>query len=355
MASRTSKTDDEAPTPAAAAVCIPKRPPASRIERAMKAIETNPANEPTSRQVAMAAGTKKITAEHIAVMTTKYWRTDGVHLGVAFLDNPPRELRARIIAHMNAWGDGANIRFRESNISPEVRIARTVDDGHWSYLGTDILTIAADQPTMNLDSFTLETPDSEFYRVVRHETGHTLGCPHEHMRPAMIELIDRDKAIEYFMRTQGWTQQEVIQQVLTPLDETKLRSTDADSLSIMCYQIPGSLTHSGRPILGGTDIDRIDRDFIRLIYPMPVSAQAAVMTAAPAREAALAASPSPAPAEDGPDRARAATRDEADSDHDHDRRHDHDMVEVRIGRHMRVMMPQPIGPGTLERLSALLR
>jgi hypothetical protein len=28
---------------------------------------------------------------------------------------------------------------------------------------------------MNLDSFTTSTPDSEFYRVVRHETGHTLG------------------------------------------------------------------------------------------------------------------------------------------------------------------------------------
>src|ERR1700759_3766215 len=153
MANRTSKTDDEATTPVAAGVCIPKQAPASPMERAMKAIETNPANEPTSQQVAMAAGTKAITPEHIAVMTTKYWRTDGVDLGVPFLDTPPLELRTKILAHMNAWGDGARIRFRESRDSPEVRITRTVDDGHWSYLGTDILTIAADQPTMNLDNF----------------------------------------------------------------------------------------------------------------------------------------------------------------------------------------------------------
>ena len=39
---------------------------------------------------------------------------------------------------------------------------------------------------MNLEAFTMQTPDSEFHRVVRHEAGHTLGFPHEHMRKAIV-------------------------------------------------------------------------------------------------------------------------------------------------------------------------
>jgi hypothetical protein len=35
----------------------------------------------------------------------------------------------------------------------------------------------------------------------------------------------------------------------------------------MCYQIPGEITKTGEPIVGGTDIDRWDFDFISLIYP----------------------------------------------------------------------------------------
>jgi hypothetical protein len=252
------------------AVCVPKRPPASRIDRAINAIEINPTNRPTPRQMSLVATLTggNVTRAHIAVMTTKYWGNGGVDLGVGFLDNPPKNLRARILSHMNAWGTGANVRFRESRSSPVVRIARAPGDGHWSYLGTDVRTIDADEPTMNLDSFTMRTPDSEFYRVVRHEAGHTLGFPHEHMRQDLIALIDRDKAIAFFMETQGWTEQEVIQQVLTPLDEAELvTSGAADSLSIMCYQIEAGLTVNGVPILGGNDIDPTDRDFAQTIYP----------------------------------------------------------------------------------------
>ena len=54
--------------------------------------------------------------------------------------------------------------------------------GYWSYLGTDVLHIPVDQQTMNLQGFTERTPESEYRRVVRHETGHTMGFPHEHMR-----------------------------------------------------------------------------------------------------------------------------------------------------------------------------
>jgi hypothetical protein len=70
--------------------------------------------------------------------------------------------------------------------------------GYWSYLGTDILSIPRNRPTMNLQGFNINTPDSEFRRVVRHETGHTLGFPHEQLRKEIINRIDRQKAYAWF-------------------------------------------------------------------------------------------------------------------------------------------------------------
>ena len=114
--------------------------------------------------------------------------------------------------------------------------------------------------------------ESEFHRVVRHETGHTLGFPHEHMRRELVQLIDEAKAIAFFGQTQGWSPEEVRQQVLTPLEESSLLGTaHADPHSIMCYQIPGSITKTGQPIIGGTDIDKRDYAFAASIYPKNIT------------------------------------------------------------------------------------
>lgn len=56
---------------------------------------------------------------------------------------------------------------------------------------------------MNLQNFTMNTPDPEYRRVIRHEAGHTLGFPHQHMRWALVNRIDPAKAYEYFARTIG--------------------------------------------------------------------------------------------------------------------------------------------------------
>ncbi len=61
-------------------------------------------------------------------MTTKYWGPAGVRLTVGFLDNPPADLRARIIEHMNAWAKTANVQFTESGTDPDVRIAAPPTD-----------------------------------------------------------------------------------------------------------------------------------------------------------------------------------------------------------------------------------
>lgn len=250
-------------------VCVPKRLPSDRwISAARIASEVNPMNHPPINRLMLVHKNFAPTPQSIAVLTTKFWRTNGVRLTVRFLDNPPGVLGSRILSHMNAWGKTANVKFVTSSTDPQVRIARTRGAGHWSYLGTDILSVPSDQPTMNLDSFSLNTPVPEFFRVVRHETGHTLGCPHEHMRRELVELIDEAKAIKFYKATQGWDPDMVRRQVLTPIEESSIQATvNADPKSIMCYQIPGAVTKNGKPILGGTDIDKSDFTFMATIYP----------------------------------------------------------------------------------------
>ncbi len=251
-------------------VCTPKSLPADKLVNAARtAVDINPLNHAPLERLTRVMPEFRPTADRLAVLVTKYWGIQGVRLTVGFLDNPSAALRRRILRHMNAWGKTANVKLVETKTNPQVRIARVdgPEGGYWSYLGTDILQIPKNEQTMNLEGFTMDTEESEFHRVVRHETGHTLGFPHEHMRRALVEKIDPDKAIEFFGRTQGWSEEEVRQQVLTPLEESSLIGTKADPKSIMCYQIPGEITKNGKPIIGGRDIDKSDFTLAGRVYP----------------------------------------------------------------------------------------
>jgi hypothetical protein len=106
-------------------VCTPKLLPRQKWQSAAKiATEINPVNHPpVERLVRVVAGFSP-TPEHISVLTTKYWGVAGLRLTVGFLDNPPVDLRARILMHMNAWSRTANVTFVESKTDPKVRIAR---------------------------------------------------------------------------------------------------------------------------------------------------------------------------------------------------------------------------------------
>jgi hypothetical protein len=267
IARMATESTDGGGSSCAFAICTPKTlPKRLLLDAAKKAVEINPVNAPQiGPMLATASGTMPDVAM-ISVLTSKYWGSVTRTLSVSFMESTPQDLRSRIISHLNAWSQTGGIEFAATNGTGDVRIS-TASGGYWSYLGTDIRLIPTSRQTMNLEGFTMNTPESEFKRVVRHEAGHTLGFPHEHMRRDLVARIDRQKAYDYFRRTQGWDRQTVDQQVLTPLDEQSLMSTPADQTSIMCYQLPGSITIDGNPIIGGLDINTTDANFVGQIYP----------------------------------------------------------------------------------------
>lgn len=249
-------------------LCTPKVVPEKLVIKAAKnAVAINSFNQPELGRIHLAAPGFEVTKLFIAASTSKYWGSTPRILTVSFMETTPADLRRRILSHLNAWTRTGCISFAETSGVGDVRISRGAG-GYYSYLGTDIQLVPKSKQTMNLEGFTMKTSESEFRRVIRHEAGHTLGFPHEHMRKDLVARIDPAKAYSYFGGPpNSWTRSMVDQQVLMPLSERSLMATPADQTSIMCYQLPGSITRDGRPILGGTDINQSDYDFVGQIYP----------------------------------------------------------------------------------------
>lgn len=258
--------------------CTPKQLTRAQLDYAIaRAMEINPANATRSRIVARTPTGVLGGRVRLTVNVTHRWPVTGTKLTVRFLDSQAADLKKRILLHMNAWGKSANVQFVATNGQAQVRISRLDHPenmaGYWSYVGTQILGIHdQDEPTMNLEGFTMKTSEAEFKRVVRHEAGHTLGFEHEHMRSELVKRIDRAKAIRYFDITQGWSKEETMEQVLTPLaTKSIMGTTEADPTSIMCYEVPGIITKDGKPIIGGKDINANDYRFAASLYPKKVS------------------------------------------------------------------------------------
>lgn len=234
------------------------------VDAAGVAVAVNPVNAPQRlTELALAVPDDPLS---LTITIGKYFGAKPRKLTVSFMETTPADLRRRILQHLNAWNTCCGISFYATNGTGDVRISRA-GSGYWSYLGTDIFLIPRNRPTMNLQGFTMNTSESEYRRVVRHEAGHTLGFPHEHMRKELVDRIDRQKAYDYFWQSQRWDQAQVDAQVLTPLEQSSIMGTAADQTSIMCYHLPGAITTDSQPIVGGNDINATDCAFAGKVYP----------------------------------------------------------------------------------------
>jgi hypothetical protein len=202
-----------------------------------------------------------------AVMFQKKLSKDRQVLRVQSLQSAPDTVLQKIRTIAKMWEPIVNrtIKFVSSGYA-EIRIS-FANSGSWSYIVTDALSIPADQPTMNFGWFNASTDDQEFRRTTVHEFGHALGMIHEHQHPLGNIPWDVNKVLAYYQQTQGWTPQEVWQQVLTPVSKTVLQYGLYHPKSIMHYPFPKELlTDPSRAVGWNTDYSSYDRLFMRYIY-----------------------------------------------------------------------------------------
>lgn len=203
----------------------------------------------------------------MATETKKEWQ-NGRTLTVSFIGGN-KQVKDRIIRHAKTWMEYANINF---DFTPrkkpgDIRISFR-KDGSWSYLGTEILSIPKSEPTMNFGWLTPTLNDIEFHQVVMHEFGHTLGCIHEHERPDNGIPWDKPKVYAYYAASDdGWTKDEVDEQVFGKYDISQLRTNKLDKDSIMMYSVPDKLTIGNFSIDWNPTLSKADKKFIAKLYP----------------------------------------------------------------------------------------
>src|SRR5690348_6050836 len=95
-------------------ICRPRSLPASLMAAAARrAVAINPANAADHRVIERTPTGRRGGKRRLAVLKARRWPVTGVKLSVQFLDTPPKDLRARILSHMNAWGTRTNVVFTE--------------------------------------------------------------------------------------------------------------------------------------------------------------------------------------------------------------------------------------------------
>ena len=207
--------------------------------------------------------------ERGAVLADAKW-PKGSQIKISFLDGDSG-LQTRVKAVAEQWitRTDADLTFTWLNDpgAGDIRIS-FARKGSWSLLGRYAQSRTdKSEPTMNFGWLTPTTNDLEYSRVVLHEFGHTLGCIHEHERPDNGIPWDKPKVYAYYKQTDGWSKEEVDEQVFSKYDISQIRTNKLDKKSIMMYPVPETLSKGDFSIGWNNGLSDADKKFIAKLYP----------------------------------------------------------------------------------------
>lgn len=197
----------------------------------------------------------------------KYLWDSGTVIKVSFLDGE-KPIQDKVIQFAKEWENYVNIQFDFGDYKDDAQVRISFNQkGSWSEIGTNCRSVEKSKPTMNFGWFNLNTPDEEYSRVVLHEFGHALGFVHEHQSPVGDIPWDKEKAYEYYKRTQNWDRPQVDENVFQKYSQTITNFSDFDPQSIMLYAIPEEITIGDYSTEWNKNLSDTDKYYAYKWYP----------------------------------------------------------------------------------------
>jgi hypothetical protein len=205
------------------------------------------------------------------VLTYGFFENSGVFRRWAGNDT----LRSQVRKAFGRWAAlGIGLKFREvaTRSDAQVRIGFEVNDGHWSYIGRQVLRQGSDDRTMNLDPS--DGIDSGDYGidVACHEIGHTLGFPHEHQNPN-AGIVWNEEAVYRALAAppNNWPREETFHNIIAKIPPDDIQGSTWDPDSIMHYPFEaGLILKPDRYQAGlhpGGGLSTRDQQWVRAFYP----------------------------------------------------------------------------------------
>lgn len=111
-----------------------------------------------------------------------------------------------------------------------------VDGGSSSFIGTDCA---------RADSYSTTFAWLNVGTII-HEFSHALGMYHEHQNPTSTIKWNKEKLYSYFQQNDGWSRQDVDEQILNSITNDKIDYSFFDPDSVMLYFFSSDLTLDGR-------------------------------------------------------------------------------------------------------------
>lgn len=219
------------------------------------------------------------------IVNDRKW-VNGTTLHYAFFKNEPgfahlagTESQKKVFRDgVKAWIDlGIGLKFEEvqNRADAELRIAFQRNDGHWSYIGRDVLDQGVDVATMNLDP----TAGNFDWETAAHELGHSMGLPHEHQNPK-AGIVWNEEAVyaALALPPNSWSRETTFHNIIRKIDADTVQGSNWDKDSVMHYPFEVGLIESPteyrtRALQPAGGLSARDREWIRAFYP-PLSGAA---------------------------------------------------------------------------------
>lgn len=161
------------------------------------------------------------------------------------------------------WTRHANLSFEfTDDPTAVVRVTFDENDGAWSYVGTDNLSIPLHAATLNLGW--------QDEGVILHEFGHMLGLSHEHQNPDGGIQWNEEAVIAALAGPPNfWTEEQTRHNVLNKYSADQLHGTEFDPQSVMLYAFPNEWTIGDFSTESNDSLSDLDKAFVQSesMYP----------------------------------------------------------------------------------------